>query len=461
MEKLLPHNIEAEMGVLGSLIIDPEMIAQVADTLAAADFYRDAHATIYRAIMTLYERREAADFITLCDELARTGKLEDTGGASYLTSLINHVPTSGNAAYYAGIVARTAVWRRLIHAAGQIAALAYEEAPDALAQAEQVIYSIESRSAQSGFARVSELLPDFNAELEALRNRTTELVGVPSGYRDIDDCLGGFQKGDLILVAGRPSMGKTALALAMAYLSASRHGKSVALFSLEQSKRELIRRLVSMDAGLDQQRLRRGWIEDGEWEALISSLGRLSDTNIFLNDIAANPLLMMRAHLRRLIAESGKPDLVVVDYLQLVGDEEANKKQDEVTRITRISGGMKALAREFDVPVVVLCQLSREVERRQNKRPMLSDLRGSGALEQDADVVLFLYRDDYYAKQEGRASLAPGIAEVNIAKHRNGPVDEIGLYFVPERTMFYTLDERLTPEQIAAWERARKQQAGV
>ncbi|HCI78567.1 MAG TPA: replicative DNA helicase, partial [Ktedonobacter sp.] len=273
MEKLLPQNIEAEAGVLGSIIIDPEAIVQVADFLYAEDFYRDAHRTIYETILRLYEQHQPADFITICDELERINKLDDVGGPSYVTSLINQVPTSGNVEYYGRIVERTAILRRLIHAAGEIAAVAYEEgdANIALDKAEQLIFSISQRSARADFSAISELLTDYMNKLEQLHERRGSIVGVPTGFSDLDRMTGGLQRSDLIILAARPAMGKTSLALSLAHNSALKHKQSVAVFSLEMSKEQLVQRLLSMDAGVDQQRLRTGWIEDDEWERIIYS----------------------------------------------------------------------------------------------------------------------------------------------------------------------------------------------
>lgn len=390
MEKLLPQNIEAEAGVLGSIIIDPEAIVQVADFLFAEDFYRDAHRTIYEVILRLYEQHQPADFITICDELERINKLDDVGGPSYITSLINQVPTSGNVEYYGRIVERTSILRRLIHAAGEIAATAYEEgdANIALDKAEQLIFSISQRHARADFASLSELLSDYMNKLEQLHERRGTIVGVPTGFADMDRLTGGLQRSDLVILAARPAMGKTSLALSLAHNSALKHKQSVAIFSLEMSKEQLVQRLLSMDAGVDQQRLRTGWIEDDEWERIIYSMGTLSEATIWIDDTAGISTMEMRSKARRLQAEHGV-DLIIVDYLQLMQSSPGtarNKNREQ--EISEISRNLKGLAREINVPVMALAQLSRAVESRSSKIPQLSDLRESGCLTGDTPIYL-------------------------------------------------------------------------
>lgn len=438
MEKLLPQNIEAESGVLGSIIIDPEAIVQVADFLLAEDFYRDAHRTIYEVITQLYEQREPADFITICDELERRNKLEEVGGPAYITSLINQVPTSGNVEYYGRIVERNAILRRLIHAAGEIAATAYEEvdATTALDRAEQLIFAISQRHARADFSALRDLLSSYMEKLDQLHERRGSIVGVPTGFTDLDRLTGGLQRSDLIILAARPAMGKTSLALSLAHNSAIKHQQSIAVFSLEMSKEQLVQRLLSMDAGVDQQRLRTGWIEDDEWERLIYSMGKLSEANIWIEDTAGISTTEMRSKARRLQAEHGV-DLIIVDYLQLMqsnigGARNKNREQE----ISEISRNLKGLARELNVPVLALAQLSRAVESRSSKVPQLSDLRESGSIEQDSDIVMFIYRDDVYNPESERKN----IADIIIAKHRNGPVGEVSLYFQASQTRFRDLE---------------------
>jgi len=442
VEKLLPQNIEAECGVLGSIIIDPEAIVQVAEFLFPDDFYRDAHRTIYEVIIQLYEQRQPADFITICDELERRNKLEDVGGASYITSLINLVPTSGNVEYYGRIVERNAILRRLIEAAGQIAAIAYQEedADVALDKAEQLIFNISQRHARGDFALLRDILSEYMNKLDQLHERRGTIVGVPTGFTDLDHLTGGLQKSDLIILAARPAIGKTSLALTMAHNTAIKHQRSVAIFSLEMSKEQLVQRLLSMDAAIDQQRLRTGWIEDDEWERIVYAMGTLSEANIWIDDTAGISTVEMRSKARRLHAERNI-DLIIVDYLQLMQSMSGSGKRNEnrVQEISEISRNLKSLARELNVPVLALAQLSRAVESRQSKVPQLSDLRESGSIEQDSDIVMFIYRDDVYNPETERKN----IADIIVAKHRNGPVGTISLYFQASQTRFHDLE--LTP----------------
>ncbi len=390
MEKLLPQNIEAECGVLGSIIIDPEAIVQVADFLYPEDYYRDAHRTIYEVILQLYEQREPADFITICDELAQQNKLEDVGGASYITSLINQVPTSGNVEHYGRIVERTAILRRLIHAAGQIAAIAYEEgdADIALDKAEQLIFTIGQRHARSDFSTLRDLLSQYMGKLEQLHEHRGTIVGVPTGFADLDRLTGGLQKSDLIILAARPGIGKSSLALSLAHNTAVKFQNSIAIFSLEMSKEQLVQRFLSMDAAIDQQRLRTGWIEDDDWERIVYAMGTLSEANIWIDDTAGISTMEMRSKARRLHAQHGI-DLIIVDYLQLMqatvgGKRNINREQE----ISEISRSLKGLARELNIPVLALAQLSRAVETRSSKVPQLSDLRESGCLAAGTPVYL-------------------------------------------------------------------------
>ncbi|QBD80890.1 replicative DNA helicase [Ktedonosporobacter rubrisoli] len=390
MEKQLPQSIEAESGVLGSMIIDPEAIAQVASFLRAEDFYRDAHRTIYEVILRLYEQREPADVITITDELERIGRLAHVGGASYITSLMNQVPTSSNAEYYGRIVERAAVLRRLIHAAAEIAAVAYEEndADVALDKAEQLIFGISQRYSTNDFSALRDLLANYMDTLDQLHERRGTVVGIPTGFTDLDRITGGLQRSDLIILAARPAVGKTSLALSLAHNTAVKFGHSVAVFSLEMSKEQLVQRLLSMDAGIDQQRLRTGWIEDEEWDRIVFSMGQLAKANVWIDDSAGISTMDMRSKARRLQSEHGI-DLIIVDYLQLMQSGIGGRRnENRVQEVSEISRSLKALARELNVPVLALAQLSRTVETRQSKVPQLSDLRESGCLSGDTCVYL-------------------------------------------------------------------------
>ncbi len=435
VSKALPQSIEAEEGLLGSLIIDPETIAQIADVLSPDDFYRDAHRTLYEVMCWLYERRRPADFITLCDELERRNQLEHIGGAGYITSLVNQVPTSGNADYYAHIIAQKALYRRLIHAAGQIASVAYQEETDALETAERLIFALGQQRAPSEITRIDTILSDCMMELDALHTRRAEIIGVPTGFRPLDVPLGGLQRSDLIILAARPGTGKTSFALNVAR-NAAHHQKRVLIFSLEMSKKQLGTRLLAMETPIDQQRLRLGWVHDEEWEHLIAAMGSLAEGHIWIDDTAGLSLTALRSRARRLQAQHGV-DLVIVDYLQLMhaaleGKRYPNREQE----IAEISRGLKGIAKELEVPVLALAQLSRAVESRQSKVPQLSDLRESGSIENDADIVCFIYREELYDPDNVEAQ---GTADIIIAKHRNGPVGTVRLGFEPAYTRFHTL----------------------
>jgi replicative DNA helicase len=396
VEKLLPQNIEAECGVLGSIIIDPEAIVQVADFLQTDDFYRDAHRTIYQTILQLYEHHKPADYITICDALERMSKLEEVGGASYITSLINQVPTSGNIEYYGRIVERTAILRRLIYAAGQIAAMAYEDgdADVVLDKAEQLIFAISQRHARADFSTLDELLSLYVTKLDQLHDRRGSIVGVPTGFTDLDRLTGGLQRSDLIILAARPSIGKTSLGLSIAHNSATKHGQSIAVFSLEMSKEQLVQRLLAMGAGVDHQRLRTGWVEDDEWSRITHTAQVLSGTHIWIDDTPGISTMEMRSKARRLQAEH-PVDLIIVDYLQLMQSSIGGRRnENRVQEISEISRNLKELARELDVPVMALAQLSRQVETRQSKIPQLSDLRESGCLA--AETLVYLPDEGIY-----------------------------------------------------------------
>ena len=390
VEKLLPQNIEAEAGVLGSLLIDPGAIDQVADFLRPEDFYREAHREIYRAVLDLYETSDPADLITLTDELQRRGKLEEVGGISYVSSLANQVPTSANVEYYGRIVERTSILRRLISAAGQIAAVAYSE-PDAsvaLDEAEKLVFNVSQRFTRDDLEPIRETLREYIDKLDQLHEHRGTIVGVATGFSDLDKMTGGLQKSDLIILAARPAVGKTAMALSLAHNSSLRFGRKIAIFSLEMSKEQLAARMLSMDAAVDQQKLRTGNINDEEWDRISESVGRLSEADIYIDDTPGITMVEMRSKARRLMMEHGF-DLLIVDYLQLMQGSGAGRgHENRVMEISEISRGLKGLARELNVPVLALSQLSRAVESRTEKKPQLSDLRESGCLAAGTPVYL-------------------------------------------------------------------------
>jgi replicative DNA helicase len=444
MEKGLPQNIEAECGVLGSLLIDPDAVALVADLLRPGDFYREAHRSIYEAILHLHGLHRPADFITLCDELGLRGTLEEVGGASYLTSLVNLVPTSGNAEHYARIVLRTSVLRRLIHAAGRIAAIAYEadDAEQALEQAEQLIFAIGQQQGHDDLVPVAEALTDYLRALDGRHEQQDGLIGVPTGFRDLDEALGGLQPADLVILAARPGQGKSSLALGIAYRAVYQHGRRVAIFSLEMSRSQLVQRLLSLEASIDQHRLRMGWLRDEEWERLVGSTDVLSGGTLWIDDTARLSIAQLASRAHRVQAKSGL-DLIVADYLQLLQATIEGKRQHvREQEIAEVSRGLKSIAKELNVPVLALAQLSRAVESRASKVPQLSDLRESGAIENDADVVLFIYRDEQQA--QGASGLTGGqqqLVDLIIAKHRNGPIGYIRLGWNATLTRFSDLEE--------------------
>jgi replicative DNA helicase len=440
IERLPPQNIEAEEAVLGALLIDPDAIIRLATVLRPEDFYREKHSWIYDCVLALHERREPVDFLTLCDELERRGQLNEVGGRAFITSLINAVPTSIHAEHYAHIVERPAVRRRLIDAAGQIAALAYQEAEDVaevVDHAEQILFGVSERRLSRELLPIRQVLSDYYDRIEYLTRHRDAMIGIPTGFRQIDDLLGGLQRSDMIILAARPSVGKTSLALTIALHAAKKHRQNVAIFSLEMSAEQVAQRLISAETGIESQRLRKGEIAEDEWGRFMKATSDLADTYLFIDDSPGLSALELRTKARRLHAEVGL-DLLIVDYLQLMrGDYRSENRVQEISAISR---ALKAIARELHVPVLALSQLSRSVESRADKRPILSDLRESGALEQDADVVLFIYRDDMHNENTERKN----IADVIVAKQRNGPTGTVSLYFKKELALFREAELRHT-----------------
>ncbi len=440
-DKLQPHNVEAEEAVLGALLIDPDAVIQISTFLKPTDFYVQRHGWVFEAVLDLHERRQPADLVTLSDELARREQLEDIGGPAYLTSLINATPTSIHVEFYARIVERTAVLRRLIGAASEIAQLAYQDTEDVsevIDRAEEIIFSIAERRVERDLRPIRQVLENYYDRMEYLHEHQGEIIGIPTGLTDLDKLLGGLQRSDMVVMAGRPGMGKTSLALSMALQAARRWQKRVAIFSLEMSDEQLVQRLVSAETGIDSQRLRLGNIKPDEWTTFYQAIRLLSETMVFIDDTPAISVLELRTKARRLHAEHGL-DLIIVDYLQLMrgGTKNENRQQE----ISFISRSIKGLARELNVPVLALSQLSRQVESRHDKRPMLSDLRESGSIEQDADVVLFIYRDDVYDPD----TEFPNIAEIIVGKHRSGPTGVFSVYFKKHLAQFVDLEVRTQP----------------
>ena len=432
IERLPPQNVDAEEAVLGAILIDPDAIIRVATFLNPEDFYREKHGWIYDTALTLHDRREPIDLLTVCDELDRRNQLDEVGGPAFITALVNAVPTSIHAEHYARIVERTGTRRRLIEAAGQIAALAYQEAEDVdevVDRAEQVLFGVSERRISRELVPIRQVLSAYYDRIEYLTRHRGELIGIPTGFERIDKLLGGLQRSDLVILAARPSVGKTSLALGFAQNAAKKHNQRVAFFSLEMSNEQVVQRIISAETGINAQRLRRGEIEQDEWGRFMKAAGDLAETYFYIDDTPGASALELRTKSRRLHAEVGI-DLIGVDYLQLMrGDFRSENRVQEISSISR---ALKSLARELNVPVLALSQLSRGVESRTDKRPILSDLRESGALEQDADVVMFIYRDEMYNEN----TEWPNIADIIVAKHRNGPTGTVQLYFRKEMAQF-------------------------
>ena len=447
-DRVPPQNIEAEQSVLGAMLIEKEAIPKVMEILRDTDFYREAHRVIFNAMLELYNKNEAVDMITVTEILKRDNKLEDVGGISYVTSLANTVPTAANVTYHASIIEEKSILRQLVSVSTQIASMGYEANDDVkniIDSAESKILEISNRKKTADFTPINEIVLDSFKSIEALMGNKNGLTGLPTGFEDLDNLTSGLHGSDFIILAARPSMGKTAFALNVvqnvAIRAAKKVGgapKTVAFFSLEMSKEQLVQRMLCAEANIDSQRLRIGELRDEDWAMLINTADTLSSANIYIDDTAGITAMDMRSRARRLKAEHGL-DLIVVDYLQLMqGSGKKNNSGDRQQEVSEISRSLKALARELDVPVIALSQLSRSVEARQVKRPMLSDLRESGSLEQDADIVAFLYREDYYNPETENKN----ITELIIAKHRNGPVDTVNLFFHKQYTKFVGLSKR-------------------
>jgi replicative DNA helicase len=434
INRLLPQNIEAEQSVLGSLLIDRVAITRVATFLQPEDFYLPIHADIFAAMLELYRSNEPSDLVTLSDYLEQIGKLDQVGGLAYLTQLANAVPTAINVEYYARIVERLAVLRRLADAGSQIAAIGYDEshsAERALEKAEEILFRVSQGRMSSDFQSIRTILAEYYSKLDYIHEHRGHVTGVTTGFVDIDKITGGLQPSDLIILAARPSMGKTTLALNIAHAAASRSKLPVGIFSLEMSAEQLVQRLLAMEAQIDSQHLRTGYISDDEWIRLGEAIGQLSEVPIYIDDTPNISITEMRSKARRLHMEQGL-GLVVVDYLQLM---QGSGQENRVQEISEISRSLKGLARELRAPVLALSQLSRAPDQRPNHVPMLSDLRESGSIEQDADVVIFIYRDVIYNKDTEH----PRVADIIIAKHRNGPTGQVHLFFKENQMKFLDL----------------------
>lgn len=440
LDRVPPQNVEAEQSVLGAMLIEREAISRVAEFLRMEDFYREAHRLIYNAIIQLYNKNEAVDLITITEQLKKEDKLEAVGGISYISSLANSIPTAANVLYHARIIEEKALLRQLINAATHIAGMGYEANDDVvnvLDQAEKMIMGVSNRKVTGDFSPVKNIILDAFSKIEQLYASKGGVTGLTTGFKDLDRLTAGLQPSDLILIAARPSMGKTAFVLNISRNVAVKEKKAVAFFSLEMSKEQLVQRMLCAEAPIDAQRLRIGELQDNDWKNLVKAAERLSAAPIFIDDTAGITVAEMRAKARRLKIEHDL-QLVVIDYLQLMqGQSGSGRSENRQQEISEISRSLKGLARELSVPVIALSQLSRGVESRQSKKPMLSDLRESGSLEQDADIVAFLYREDYYNPETENKN----ITEIIIAKHRNGPVDTVNLMFHKQFTKFSDLSK--------------------
>ncbi|TCL65299.1 primary replicative DNA helicase [Hydrogenispora ethanolica] len=437
-ERIPPQNIDAERSTLGSMFLEKEAIEKGLELLQSEAFYREAHRVIFEVVLHLHNHGEPVDIITVSEELKRRNMLEKIGGIPYLTALANAVPTAANVEYYAKIVAEKALLRSIINTATEIVRLGYEGADEVdsiLDQAEKQIFQIAQQRHVKGYVALKSILIDTFERIEQLYENRGGVTGLGTGFRDLDRMTAGLQPSDLIILAARPSMGKTTFALNLARNAAVDYKAPVIVFSLEMSKEQLALKLLCSEAGVDNQRIRTGTLRDEDWPRLSHALGRLSESNIYIDDTPGVTVFDIRAKARRIKAEAGL-GLIVIDYLQLMQSRgRSENRQQEVSEISR---SLKALARELEVPVISLSQLSRAVEQRTDKTPSLADLRESGSLEQDADIVAFLYREDYYNKETEKK----GITDLIIAKQRNGPVGTVELLFQKEFSKFVGLDRQ-------------------
>src|SRR5256884_493363 len=431
-----PQNLEAEEAVLGAMLLSPGAIGAVSEVLDASDFYRESHAKIYRAALALYAKGEPVDAITLVDELEERGQLEAVGGRVRVHELAALVPATANAAHYARIVREMATLRGLIRVGSEIARLGWDrpgDTTDLVDRAEQVVFDLSQSRVSTEFSHIEALLKESFERITALYEAGAEITGIASGFRDLDRLTSGFQPGNLVIVAARPSMGKSALGLGIAANLAVRHEIPVALFTLEMSKAEVTQRLMCSEAKVESQRLRTGKLAVDDWPRLTAACDKLAKAPIYVDDTGSITMMEIRSKARRLKSREPSLGLIVVDYMQLMTS--GVSAENRVQEVSQISRSLKILARDLDVPILALSQLSRAVEQRHDKRPILSDLRESGSIEQDADLVIFIYRDEYYNEESDQQ----GLAEVILAKHRNGPTDAVKLSFLKRYAKFADL----------------------
>lgn len=446
INRLPPQNLEAETAVLGCLMLDKDAIVNIADLIIPDDFYDTKHRLIYEAILQLFEKNTSIDILTVSNILEEKKLMEQIGGSSYLTSLVNAVPSATHAVYYATILRKKGTLRRLIHTAGEISNMAFAEDGDIetiLDTAEQRLFGISQKHLKQNFVSISNVLHDTFERIDELHREKGKLRGLPTGFVDLDRLLGGLQKSDLVVLAARPSMGKTSLALDIIRYISLNTKTPTGIFSLEMSKDQLVDRLLSSESDVDLWKIRTGNLSDDDFEKIGDAMGSLSEAPIFIDDAAGGNVMEIRTKARRLQAEQNL-GLIVVDYLQLMAGRNTDNRVQEVSEISR---SLKILARELNIPVLALSQLSRGVENRPDKVPQLADLRESGSIEQDADVVMFIYREDMY---KGKEASRPNVAEIHIKKHRNGPTGQIDLFFDASRTTFRNLDKTFdtTPQVV-------------
>ncbi len=437
MDRVPPYNLEAEESVLGSMLISREAVITVSEILVEEDFYRKANQEIFKAVKELFSIGEPIDLITVADYLKKKNLLEEVGDSTYIHSLVSNIPLAANAEYYARIVKHNSVLRKLIYAATEIATMGYEIPEDlytTIDRAQQLIFSVYqelNEDMKSGkFSVIKDVLSDVYEQVASLYENKSAITGIPTGFVDLDKKTSGLQDSDLVIIASRPGMGKTSFALGITRYAAMVRKLPVALFSLEMSKSQIAQRLMCSEARIDLQRLRSGNLRDDEWPKLARAIENLAECNIYIDDSAFLTIMDLRSR-ARMLKSTHDIKLLIVDYLQLM-QSGMNFRENRVLEITEISRNLKSIAKELKIPVVAISQLSREVEKRDRKRPLLADLRESGAIEQDADLVMFIYRDDYYDEKSTEA----GLAEVNIAKHRNGPTGTLKLKFFKEYTLF-------------------------
>ncbi len=438
--KIPPQNLDAEKSLLGAVLIDEEVLADVSDKLAADDFYDKRHATIFGAMLRLYEHHKPVDLLTLSDQLKNKQQLETVGGSSYLTELTNYVPTAAHSEAYAAIIRQAAVRRRLIKASTDIAELGYDEdknVNELLERAEAELFAVSDTSLQQDLVSLEQILTESFDRIEELHRDKGELRGVRTGYRGLDNMTAGLQKSDLLVLAARPAMGKSTFAINLAYNIASQQKQAVLIFSLEMSREQLVDRMLADASGVEAWNIRTGNLSDDDFSKLSEAMGEMAEAPIYIDDTPGLSVLEMRTKARR-EAHNHPLGLIVVDYLQLMQSARHNGSDNRVQEVSEISRGLKLIARELNVPVLALSQLSRSVENRNPQIPQLADLRESGSIEQDADLVMFLYREDYYNPDTENQH----ITDLILAKHRNGPTGRLQLYFHPERLRFMSIDKQ-------------------